>query len=210
MRTILALLAIATLGGSVVACGDTSSNTVSDPHTSSRPAATNSTETTVNSHTVPPGGYLKSDSDADSDDHQDTGPSSDDQQEMGSAVRHGASSADKRAITSIVRRYYAAAAIGDGTKGCSLLASSLATAITTQQSQLANRTCAASLARLFKQQHQHLTAENATTMVVTGVHVSKTVGFVTLGFKKQPEGELVIQREDGTWKINALFDSPLP
>jgi hypothetical protein len=149
---------------------------------------------------------MKYDGDTDTDDHGLRGPSNDDQWEMVSAQSHGAAPADKQAATIAVRNYYAAAANDDGAKGCQMLTTRLASAISTSGA----KTCASSLARLFEQQHTHIATENPATMIVTGVHVADDVAFVTLGFRTSQEGEMLLQREGRAWKINALFDSPLP
>jgi hypothetical protein len=130
------------------------------------------------------------------------------------AAGHGANAADKSAITTVVRSYFLAATAGDGAKGCSLLASNLATAVAAEENQptaTGNKsTCATSLTQFFKEQHERLVAEDVKTMVFTGVHVEGDFGSVTLGFKAMPQTEMVLQREGHTWKIAALFDSPLP
>jgi hypothetical protein len=206
----LVLLTMSVLGGGVAACGGSSDRPGSGSHASTLAAATSS-DAARTSSTVPPGGYLKSDSDGDADERQ-KGPSSEDMRGM-TATGHSVSGADRRAITTVVKSYYLAAAAGDGAQGCPLLDSSLATATTEEQSQLVpntTKTCAASLSRLFEQQHQHLAAEEPTTMVVTGVHVNGATGLATLGFRTMPESEIVLQRKGRTWKIDALFDSLLP
>jgi hypothetical protein len=153
---------------------------------------------------------LRSDADLDPDD-RGKGPNDDEQGMV--AAGHGASLADRRAIATIVRTYYAAAKAGDGAKACSLLDATLVTAITEEAGKLAPsdaRTCVTSVSRLFKQQHQYLVAEDPGTMVITGVHVKDAAGVATLGFKTMPEGEILLQREGRAWKINALFDHQLP
>jgi hypothetical protein len=126
------------------------------------------------------------------------------------AVGYGASRADKKAITAAVRSYYAAATAGDGTKGCSLLSASLATATAEESSSGGSGACAESLSRQFKEQHQRLAAEDYTTMVITGVHVKGAEGLATLGFNTALESEIALLREGRKWKIDALFDSALP
>jgi hypothetical protein len=193
MRTIFALLAIFVLGSGMTACAGTSSDSSSSPHA------------------VPPGGYWKYDGDKDPDEHE-KGPSHEDLGEMTTAA-YGANTADKRAITAVLKSYFTAAVSGESTKGCSLLAANLATAVTEEQSQLTSGTtgtCATSLSRLLSQQHKRLVREEPTTMVVTGVHVRGNAGFATLGFRAAPESEMVLLREGNTWKIDALFDSTLP
>lgn len=206
MRIALVLLSLPLLGACLSACGG-AGKTVTGP-SSTDPARKFAGADT---RTVPPGGYLKSDSDKDADEHQ-KGPSNEDMGEMVTAS-HGARPADKRAIAAVVKRYYAAAVAGDGATGCSLLDPALAEATAHEQTPIAagtGKSCAASLSRLFAQQHKRLAAEEPATMVVTGVHVDGDAGLVTLGFRAAPEGELVLQRDSGVWKVDALFESGLP
>jgi hypothetical protein len=211
MKTTLALLTASVLAGGAIACGSTSGGAGLGSRTSSNAASTSGGAAGTISRSQSPTSYWESDGDGDADE-QEKGPSTDDRGGM-VATGYGARRADRQAITAVVKSYYAAATAGDGTRGCSLLSSSLATSIAEGEDQSGPsgaRTCAASLSPLFKEQHQRLTAEDFTTMVVTGVHVNGTAALATLGFKAMPESEIVLQREGRTWKIDALFDSTLP
>lgn len=222
-RSIHGLLAGLALCVSAAACGSGAGR--SSSHSRSRPAASSSPSSLGSSPGADgklgargPGGYLKYDGDVDVDDHSQA-PSKDDEQEMVVASRHPASAVDAQTIAAVVKRYYAAATAEDGVRGCALLSTALARSVAEQQpvderrpghAGQGPRTCPPALSRLFNRQHRYLLGEDAKTMVVTGVHVSGAVGFVTLGFRTAPESELLLQRELGTWKLNALFDSPLP
>jgi hypothetical protein len=210
MKTSVIPLAIAMLASPIAACGGTSGTPALVAHSSSNNVTASGTAARAGQSARPSGGYLRSDGDLDPDD-QGKAPN-DDEWEM-AAAGHGASGAEQRAITSIVRNYYAVATAGDGAKGCSLLDHALAQATAQGAGNAATggaSTCAASLSLLFKQQHQYLAAEDAATMVVTGVHVKGSVGVVTLGFKTMPEAELLLHRDGRAWRINALFDHQLP
>ena len=207
----MVLLTMAMLASGVAACGGASG----DPSSSSsadRSAATTGGTTQTNTHAKLPAGYWKSDGDEDLDE-QENGPSKDDKGGM-VASGHGASPADKNAISAVVRRYLQAGTAGDGAEGCSLLAASLSGALAEQESQLPSRsagvTCAAALSRLFNEEHARLLAEGFATMVVTGVHVDGPMALATLGFRTAHESEIVLRREHGVWKIDALSDSTLP
>jgi hypothetical protein len=195
----------------LTACGGASH----DPPAGSQAGTTGRATETVAGAGSPrgPGGILKSDGDPDADDHS-KGLSNDDQDEMVLAARRrsGESAPDRQAVETIVKRYFAAGAAGDGATGCSLLYSSLATAVAAEpgQPRPGQSPCAASLSRLFARQHQHLAAEQVGSMVVTGVHISGAVGYVTLGFKQALESEIIVRREHGKWTMDALFDSTLP
>jgi hypothetical protein len=210
MKTTIILLTILPFCGTLVACGGTG-----DPHASQHPSsgiANRGAAATTVSQAAPAGGYWKFDDDDDRDEHQ-TGPSKDDEQDVMPTATQTVTGTEKQTITAVVHSYYAAATAGDGIKGCSLLASSLATAIAQGQSPPpygSTKSCPTSLSQLFKSQHHHFATENVATMVVTGVHVGGNGGFVTLGFRKIPESELALLREGRTWKVDALFDSTLP
>jgi hypothetical protein len=208
MRATFALLTAAILG--LCSCGGADNPVGSSPTASSNTTAAHSAAAATTQRAMSPEGYLKYDNDIDPDYYR-KGPSNDDQSELTAAGR-GASRADRRAIAAIVKSYYTAAADEDGAKGCSLLHSSLATVLAEAQGRPTSGggTCAASLSLLFRRQHQHLAADDAKTMVVTGVHVKDNVGLATLGFRTMPETEIVLEREGSAWKIDALYDSPLP
>jgi hypothetical protein len=206
----MALLAMFALTGGMLACGGTKDDPASGARASSNAATTSGggggNPSGVSASTEAPGSYLESDGDSDHDEHE-KGLTSDDK--TGILVRgHRASRADTRAIATAVKSYYVAATRGDVTRGCSLLASSLATAIAEGEGQPA--TCAAALSGLFKQLHERLAAEDFTTMVVTGAYVDGTAGLATLGFRTMPESEIVVQRQGHTWKIDGLSDSTIP
>jgi hypothetical protein len=201
-----ALLAIALLSANLAACGGTSGEMNSLSKSSS------STPNTVSS--VPPGSYLKNDGDKDSDDekHKDKRPDDDDDRNLLAAYGPEAGQADRRAVTAVVKSYLAAAAAGDGTKACPLLYGSLASNLARDQSHSSQggNTCATSLARPFREEHQQLVDDDIPTMVVSGVHVKGDFGLAQLGFRATPEREILLEREGHIWKMAALFDSELP
>lgn len=195
----MALLAAALLSAGASACGGASKDTSSTSRSSS-------------AATVTPGGYLRNDGDKDPDDKDptDKDPGLDDSALL--AIYGGETSrAEMRAVTSVVKLYFAAATAEDGTQACPLLAAGLAAELSTSQStQSVDKACAAPLSLLFKQQHQSLLADDAATMVVTAVHVKGDLGLAVLGFQSVPEAEILLQREGHVWKIDALFDSEMP
>jgi len=202
-RRLYIVATILALALALTACGGASS----DPAPASR--AGGSEEAVAANGVRGPGGYLKTDGDPDADDRS-TKPSNDDELEMGRAARSGASAADRAAVTAVVKRYYTAAAAGDGAAGCTMLFASLAAAIAAEAPGAYKGSCAAALSRQFAREHQHLAGEQVGSMIVTGVHVSGAVGYATLGFQHAIEAEVILQREAGGWKLNSLFDSPLP
>lgn len=194
----LALTAIAVLSTAVVACGGSS-----DPHL---PRAVSVSDAAP---VHDPQGYLKADGDYDPDDHGAT-KSRDDEQEMIGRSSKEAPPSDLKAISVAVKRYYATALAEDGTRGCTMLERALAAAIAKEAPRNGNATCATALSHLFQVQHRYLSAEEPVTMVITGVRIEGNEALTTLGFKRTPEGEVILKREGGHWKLDALFDSELP
>ncbi len=209
-KTIVSLLAIVSLCAAIAACGDSGSGTTTtDPHDSGRTPQAGGARTGGSSTARAPGGYLLSDGDIDPDDQ---GKSPNDNTPGIKAAGPPANGADRRTIAALVRDYYATALAGDGAKACLLLDSTLATAITVGGSgprASGPSTCTAALSRLFKQQHNYLASEDPRTMVVTGVYLKNSEAIATLGFKTMPQSEILLEREHGMWKINAVFDDPL-
>jgi hypothetical protein len=205
MRSLTVLFAALLLGLGASACGNAGRSTT---------VATTAAATTTTSHTpttAPAGGYLHNDNDADADDEPGgPGPESDDRlplAEYGPPV----GSRGLQAIASAVKSYYAAAAAGNGARGCALLAASLAAGLVEDQGQSSrSQTCAASLSLLFEHEHAQLANDEVATMTVIGAHARGNVGVVLLGFRKAPESELLIERENGQWKVDALSDSSTP
>lgn len=204
MRALLALCALAALSAALAACGG--AGDPRPPRTASSLGATGSAEVAP---VHDPHGYLKSDGDDDPDDHGAT-VSRDDEQELIAGSSREARPSDLRAVSVAVKRYYAAALAGDGARGCALLERTLAKAIAEDAAHGGGSTCATALSRLFQNQHRYLSAEQPATMVITGVRIEGDVALTTLGFKRTPEGEMILQREGGGWKLDALFDSGLP
>lgn len=207
LRLPVALLTIALLGATLAACGDT--RKVADlTATGSRSIGSAASHTT----SATPEGYVREDGDKDYDDgpHPTKG-----QRDNGSlfAIYPGrAGRTEARAITTVVKRYYAASAAGEGAGACALLSAGLAKGLAAdhaQPTQSARTTCAAAISPLLAQQHRHLIAEDPTTMMVTSVHLNGKLALVVLGFKRAPEGQILLEREGHTWKIDALFDNEM-
>jgi hypothetical protein len=130
-------------------------------------------------------------------------------------VRFGkpASAADRRAITSVFKRYQAAAVAEDGITACHLLYSSFAEAIPEDYGQppgpsylRGGKTCQAIMTMLFRHSHDELTS----AFDVTGVRVVRNQGVALLGSKKAPASYLDMRRERGLWKVGALIAISLP
>lgn len=207
MRRSLALLAATLLSLTAIACG-----TSKTAHTASQRSPTAVTSAAASAPS--PGGYSRNDGDADFDDTASYhgSPANDD---LALLARYGprAGRADSSAVASVVKRYYAASASGDGATACSLLAASLAEAVAAGQSQPGNgasgHTCAAAMSLLLSQQRERLREEDVATMTVIAVHVKGKLGLAVLGFRTAPESNIVLEREGRAWKIDALYGSEL-
>ncbi len=151
-------------------------------------------------------GYLASDADADTDDNGEKSsylkPSSNDTY-VSKNDPIEADPQDRRAIATLIERYYTAAAAADGARACPLLYSALLAGL--DEGGAAG--CAAALSSLFKQQHELLRQENVATMVVFDVRVKDGVARALVGFKTTPIGKFDIRREAGGWKIDSLLDT---
>ena len=211
MKAMPALLAVAVLG--ITACGGASNDTKSASQESSGATAGGSVPTLTTSRPASAESYFENDGDDDDNDRHGKGPDIDDRAFLDS-YGSDADQADTQSVTRLVKSYYGAAAAGDGTKACSLLYPSLAVGLTEGQGRAAQgdggSACAKLVSLLFRRQHRQLAADYVATMVVTTVRVKDNLGIAVLGFKAVSEGEILVEREGGTWKIDALFDSELP
>lgn len=197
MNTLLALLAVGLLGISATACG----GAVKDTGSASQISSTTGSVSTKPAST----GTTPSNAGRARSRHQDTGG-------IGSIETYGheASAADRRAITTLVTHYYAAAATDDGAKACSLIYSIIAEGIPEDYGQppgpaaLRGKTCAAVMSKLFRRIPGQPAAVLATTRVI-GVRVKGRNATVLLHSKAMRVGEIHVERELGTWKIGALI-----
>jgi hypothetical protein len=130
--------------------------------------------------------------------------------------------AEKRAVAGLLRRYYAAAAVEDGWKACSMLYSGLAKDLRMTRTVPHDRfsypirvhispdeKCPGVMSRLFKRRHDGLVQE-VPTLQVTAVRVNGAHGVAVLGFKTVPEHWMPIVREDGRWKVHSVLGLLLP
>jgi hypothetical protein len=211
-KPLLALLAL--LGVGVTACGGAGNGTASSSRPSSNAAATGGAATTTASGTTSTQGHLIGDGDGD----EDTYSRYDDQRIRG--YGHEANTTDRRAVTALVKRYYATAAAGDGATACPLIYSRLAKGSNLAEAAegyapppgappLRGKSCAYIMPLLFKQNHQQLIAD-VTTLDVTDVRVEGHHGLALLAFRTTPEREISVEREGGAWKIDSLLDEELP
>lgn len=126
---------------------------------------------------------------------------------------HSVGPAERHAIATLVRRYYAAAAAGDGATACGLTYYLLAESIPEDYGRPPGplylrgaSTCAAVLSLVFK----HFRAQLATPPAVTDVRVSDRRAAALLGWTSLPAGSIELRREGRVWKIDQLLAAPLP
>lgn len=122
---------------------------------------------------------------------------------------------EAREIAALVKRYYAAAAGGDGAAACRLVYSPTAESLPEEYPSLvaASHTgsgCAAVLSRLFAQMHRQLHADSV-ALKVAAVRVHLNRGAVQLDLERGSRARYtVVRREGGAWKMLMLFDRERP
>jgi hypothetical protein len=151
------------------------------------------------------GNYLESDRDKDNDDRERPLPQIERFDTLAPRdYGREALGAEREAIATKVRRYYAAVAAGDGNGACALLGLRLARGLAEGQG---DKTCATALMRALAGQRAQLVADKVATMTIVDVRVEGNAGIVTVGFKAAPSGRIQVARERGAWKVNALLDT---
>jgi hypothetical protein len=126
-----------------------------------------------------------------------------------------AGAADRRAITALVERYFAAAATDDGHVACSLLYSKLARIIPESYGKppgpayLRGKTCPEVMTKLFARNHEQLSTYIA-SLQVASVRLDHNSGLAVLRFAALPGRQVEVEREHKKWKIYALLDRELP
>lgn len=196
---VIALLGVSACGGADKGAG--SAAKVSNAAATSGTSATTSTPATTTFKATPAQHPHKNDRDGDSDNNNDD-----------YAYGHPASAADKRAVTALVKRYYTAAAAGNGARACSLIYSLFAEDIPEVYGEppgppaLRGSTCATVMSKLFRQNHHQLMVDLA-ELKVTDVRVKRRHALALLGFKTTPPRDIRVHRERGAWKIDEVLDS---
>lgn len=203
MRSLFAPFVLALLSVGVCACGGSGSAS----HASSDATAK------IVSGATPSQSHFPLDDDSDNDNPGKSRYDEDDSVVLD--FGHAAGKAETQAITALVKRYYAAAAAGDGAAVCSLLYVLIAESVPEEYGQSPgasdprSRTCAAVVSKLLEQRHRELVAE-AAGLEVTDVRVEGSHGVVLLHFAPTPERRVLVIREHGAWKMKVLFDVGVP
>lgn len=214
MRWLLALVPIALLSVCIVACGGASQTTGSTSRASSDgSAAAGSASATASHGAVQTTDYAQADSDKDND----SGPEDDKSNNGVLDYGHPASAVDARAVTALVKRYYAAAIAENGAKACEMLYSIFSEAIAEDYGQNspgpaylhAGKTCSQVMSLLFKHLHSQLRVE-LPKLKVARVRLNGHHGLALLSFGTMPERQISVAREGHAWKVESLIDSELP
>lgn len=154
----------------------------------------------------------------DADHDNDVGaPYDDANNSMALDFGHPASPTDRRVITHLVKRYYAAALASNGRKACSMLYSTLAEAAPEDDSREPGSppymqndySCAEVLDDLFKHFHPQLAVE-LPVLKVTRVRVQDYNAFAFLSFGPLAERRISLSREGPVWKLSQIYDEELP
>lgn len=209
MRAQLSLLAAALLSAGVCACGGSSGNASS--HTSLQPPVTDATKF-VGTSLAPAPVIAKADGDQDND----IGAPYDDTNNNSTLdFGHAASSSDRRAIISLVRRYYAIALAENGAKACSMVYSTLAESVPEDYGTapggpryLRGGTCPVVVTKLFEHYHSQLAAE-VPKLRVSRVRLMERHGLAVLTFGTMPERQISVEREEHIWRMATLLDGEL-
>jgi hypothetical protein len=122
---------------------------------------------------------------------------------------HAATPAEERSVAGLVRRYYAAAAAGDGAQACRLLVPLTAESVVEDDGRspsLRGRTCTVVMSKLFKLQHRTLAGKSA-ALEMFAVRIKGNRGLALLEFPEIHEvRQLGLRRVAGTWRIVDLLD----
>lgn len=169
------------------------------------------------SRTTGHSGYFEGDDDSDDYPHSHKDPDDIHIRFYG----HEAGAREKEAVSSLVKRYYLAGAVGDGARACSLIDPEIAKLtdfadhVPAVYASLAgsalfhNRTCSEVESSLFEIDHRIL-ATGADTVIVTSLRIRGDHGIALLAFKTMPERQIAVHREpNGNWTIDALLDSEI-
>jgi hypothetical protein len=122
---------------------------------------------------------------------------------------HTADTADRRSSVSLLTRYFAAAAAGNGAAGCAQLAPFLAESLAEEygrSSGLRGATCPAVLSKLFRL-HRGMLVRKWATLRVVGVRVEGDRALAILYFGAIPETRQMTERRvGGVWRLVQPFD----
>lgn len=186
VKPLLGLLAVVLLGVCLAACGGSSGSG----------ASANAAAST----TVP-----NKDRDNDNDENDD------DNQVLYYA--QAATGSNRQAIESLIVNYYAASAMRNGARACTLLMPFVAESVVESVGQspgLGGKSCAVVMSKLFKLHHSELATKHA-QLKFYSVRANDRKALILLSFAYLPEVRQFILRRDGSgaWKVMSLLDGIL-
>jgi hypothetical protein len=123
-----------------------------------------------------------------------------------------ASITERQAIVALIKRYYAAAAAGDGGKACSMLDPLIVEAVVEEHHRgkgppsLRGNTCPQVASKVFKQRHRELT-EDVAELQVGWVQLQARQAVTLVHFGAMRELIVRVHRSHGGWQMNALLDN---
>lgn len=193
-------MAVLLLAVSLGACGDTARHAI-------RSATEGESGGAPGAHP-----YVSGDNDAPGDDQLNGG---DDR----NLLKHGraAAASDAHAVAQVVERYYAAAAAGNGAAACAVIDARLARGSRLQAALpaeyrpapgsdvLRGKRCPEVEAMVFS-----LNRLQGATARVVRVLIDGSVALAVMRFRTMGEHDIALRRQAGRWRIDALWDSPLP
>jgi hypothetical protein len=232
MKALLVSLVAVLLGLGIAACGGAGRGTGSTPHASSSVAASRGAPGSRVYEAAPHHG-LKNDGDVDPVGDADRDNSADNDHDPWLDYQYGNESdryhdrddmdrlnvgyvgsvADAKAITALVKRYYAVAVAGDGAEACAMMPPGFVKAVPLDYGKLGpsylhgGKTCAAVVSLQFEHSRKQLTP----AIQVTGVHFEHSDrAYAMFGSKTTPASFIAVVREGASWRIGALIGGPLP
>ena len=235
-RSLPALLAGVLLGLGASACGGAQGDRGSAPRASSEPAAEGPQFTSTTTSAIPPGQSLRGDGDADNPSDIDGNGDSDGASVGGAdndsdnpthesydfpdkddkatfAYGHRPSAAARRAIASVVKRYYVAASADDASTACAMLLPSLANSLAEDYGRApgpsylrGSTTCQAVMSKLFRHAGERLTE----AITVVEVRVEGDHAQVVFSSRKMPASIILLMRQGSSWRVQETLGQSLP
>ncbi len=126
------------------------------------------------------------------------------------AYGHAANPADRQAITALVTRYDKAVLAADGATGCALSYSLYEEGIVEDYSNhplVRGKTCGEVMSKLFQREHANITEVMRSKLTV--VRVNGERGYAIFGANPEIQRFILIHRESGVWKVEALLPQEL-
>lgn len=220
MRPLLMLLATALACADLAACG----SAPAVHHLFRTPGVSSPTAYTASERPPTRQEYTLVDRDHDEDNAPVAGKDNDsapyDEKNNDEVLDFGvaADSANRSAISALVKRYFAAALREDGASACSMLDVRIAESVAEDHGRgsagprylSSGTTCPQVMTLLFEHFHERLVAQVPLLRIARVRLVGGHHGLAILRFGTMPERKISVRRQGAVWKISTIFDSPLP